>query len=198
VRDDLWIVSEVGRRLTPPIIMPAPEDCLRRALRSPRLDTDLETLKRCGFVRSTRPPIAYEGLRFAHADGLYRFPQRLHPEPPAPPDYPLRLLSLVRRTAIHSQILPQDQLSPPVVWVAPECPALEHLKAGSPAALVSPEGRLPVTVRTMAGLHPGVVVYRRGDWMSRGGGVNRIIRPVLTDLGGGAAFYDQYVRLEGL
>jgi anaerobic selenocysteine-containing dehydrogenase len=196
-RDDLWIVTEVGRRLDPPVAMPAPEECLRAALRSPWLRTDLETLKRAHFVRSTRPAVAYEGLRFAHSDGRYRFPQRLHPEPPAPYDYPLRLLSLVRRGAIHSQILPQGgPATPPPVWVAPDCPALARLEPGRPAALVSPEGRLRVTVRTLPGLHPGAVVYRRGDWLSRGGGVNQLIRPAATDLGGGAAFYDQYVRLE--
>jgi anaerobic selenocysteine-containing dehydrogenase len=195
-RDDLWIVTEVGRRLSPPVPMPDPEECLRAALKSPWLATDLETLKHARFVRSNRPVVAYEGLRLGHHDGRYRFPARLHPEPPAPPDFPLRLLSLVRRAAIHSQILPQDQAAPPAVWVAPDCEVLGRLDPDRPVALVSPLGRMPVTVRTLPGLHPAVVVYRRGDWMSRGGGVNRLIRAGLTDIGGGAAFYDQYVTLE--
>jgi hypothetical protein len=63
-------------------------------------------------------------------------------------------------------------------------------------ALVSPLGRLAVVVRLMPGLHPGAVVYRRGDWMSRGGGANQLIASGLTDMGGGAPFYEQYVRLE--
>lgn len=195
-RDDLWIVTEVGRRLSPPVPMPAAADCLRAALTSRWLDTDLDALKHRHFVRSSRPTIAYEGLRMGHRDGLYRFPRRLHPEPPAPPDFPLRLLSLVRRSAIHSQILPGDQASPPSVWVAPDCAALDPIDLVRPTALVSPLGRMRVTVRTLPGLHPAVVVYRRGDWMSRGGGVNRLVRAGLTDIGGGAAFYDQYVRLE--
>jgi anaerobic selenocysteine-containing dehydrogenase len=195
-RDDLWIVTEVGRRLDPPVPMPAPDDCLRAALASRWIDTDLEALKRARFVRSNRPAVAYEGLRTDHADGRYRFPLRLHPEPPAPPGFPLRLLSLVRRSAIHSQILPADQAAPPPVWVAPECAVLGRIDPGRPVALVSPLGRLAVTVRTLPGLHPAVVVYRRGDWMSRGGGVNRLIQAGLTDIGGGAAFYDQYVTLE--
>jgi len=195
-RDDLWIVTEVGRRLDPPVPMPAPDDCLRAALASRWLDTDLDALKRARFVRSNRPAVAYEGLRMDHADGRYRFPLRLHPEPPAPPGFPLRLLSLVRRSAIHSQILPADQASPPPVWVAPDCAVLGRIDLGRPLVLVSPLGRMPVAVRTLPGLHPAVVVYRRGDWMSRGGGVNRLIQAGLTDIGGGAAFYDQYVTLE--
>jgi anaerobic selenocysteine-containing dehydrogenase len=195
-RSDLWIVTELGKRLDPPVSLPTPEEGLRAALASPHLDATLEELKAAGFVRSRRPRIAYEGLRFDHSDGKYRFPGQLHDEPPAPAGYPLRLLTLVRRTAIHSQILPEDQNAPPTVWVAPECPALAALDPARPTALVSPTGRLPVKVRSMPGLHPRAVVYRRGDWMSRGGGANQLIAAGLTDLGGGAPFYDQYVRLE--
>jgi anaerobic selenocysteine-containing dehydrogenase len=195
-RTDLWIVSELGRRLNPPVVMPTPEDCLRAALASPHLQVTLEELRAKGFVRSQRPRVAYAGLKFAHGDGKYRFPGQLHDEPAAPDGYPLRLLTLVRRTAIHSQILPEDQLPPPSVWVAPECPVLASLDPDQPTELVSPTGRLPVKVRMMPGLHPGTVVYRRGDWMGRGGGANQLIAAGLTDLGAGAPFYDQYVRLE--
>jgi anaerobic selenocysteine-containing dehydrogenase len=195
-RPDLWIVTELGKRLDPPVCMPAPDDCLRAALASPHIETTLEALKTQHFVRSKRPRIAFEGLEFAHADGKYRFPGQLHDEPTAPAGYPLRLLTLVRRTAIHSQILPEDQQPFPPVWVAPECPVLQGLDLSKPVALVSSLGRLAVVVRLMPGLHPGAVVYRRGDWMSRGGGVNQLIAAGVTDMGGGAPFYDQYVRLE--
>jgi len=195
-RTDLWIVRELGKRLDPAVVLPSAEDCLRAALTSPHLDTTLEALKARGFVRSRRPRIAFEGLEFAHADGKYRFPGQLHDEPPAPAGYPLRLLTLVRRTAIHSQILPEDQNPVPSVWVAPDCPALKGVDRSIPAALVSPHGRLQVTVRLMPGLHPGAVVYRRGGWMNRGGGANQLIASGLTDLGGGAPYYSQYVRLE--
>jgi anaerobic selenocysteine-containing dehydrogenase len=195
-RTDLWIVSEVGRRLNPPVEMPEAEACLAAALKNPWLDTSIDELRERRFVRSRRPKVAFAGLDFAHPDGRYRFPADLHPEPPAPEGYPLRLLTLVRREAIHSQILPEDQTAPPRVWVAPDCPSLSGLDRDRPAALVSPLGRLSVTVTLMPGLHPGAVVYRRGDWMSRGGGANRLIAAGLTDLGGGAPFYDQHVRLE--
>jgi uncharacterized protein (TIGR00106 family) len=195
-RSDLWIVTELGKRLDPPVFMPSPGECLQTALSSPHLDTNLDELKVKRFVRSRRPRIAYQGLRFAHGDGKYRFPGQLHDEPAAPSDYPLRLLTLVRRTAIHSQILPEDHRPLPTVWVAPDCPVLAMLDDLTSAALVSPSGRLPVKVGLMRGLHPGTVVYRRGDWMNRGGGANQLIAAGLTDLGRGAPFYDQFVRLE--
>jgi anaerobic selenocysteine-containing dehydrogenase len=196
VRTDLWIVSELGRRLDPPVAMPDAEQCLRAALNSPDVETTLEELKAKRFVRSKRPRIAYEGLRFAHPDGKYRFPASLHEEPPPPIGYPLRLLTLVRRNAIHSQILPEDPAPLPAVGVAPDCPVLKDLDPSQPVSLVSPLGRLPVSLRLVPGLHPGAVVYRRGDWINRGGGANQLIASGVTDLGGGAPFYDQYVRLE--
>jgi hypothetical protein len=102
----------------------------------------------------------------------------------------------VRRNAIHSQMLPEDQKQPPVVWVATGSPCLENLNLENPVELVSPLGRLKVSVQTLPDLHPGVVIYRRGDWISMGGGVNQLIAAGLTDIGSGAAYYDQYVRLE--
>ena len=195
-RTDYRIIAELAKRLHPPIEIPDPDTVLSQSLVSPLLDTTLEELRDRGFVRTNRPMVAYERLRFDHADGKYRFPIELHPEPGAPDGYPLRLLSLIRRGAIHSQILPEDQEIPPSVWIAPECTAFDGLDSKKDVYLASPLGRLKVRLRTMPGLHPEVVVYRRGDWMGLGGGVNQLIREQLTDMGWGAAYYDQYVRLE--
>lgn len=195
-RPDHWMVAEIGRRLSPPVLLPEPETCLRAALDSPYVSFSFEELKRRGWARASRPQVAFEGLRFSHPDGLYHFPEKLHPEPPPPDGYPLRLLSLIRREAIHSQILPEDHPPTPWVWVAPDCPALAELDPEREAYLVSPLGRMRVRVKTMPGLHPGACLYRRDDWMKLGGGPNQLIAAGLTDLGEGAPYYDQYVRLE--
>jgi hypothetical protein len=102
----------------------------------------------------------------------------------------------VRRSAIHSQILPEDQNGLPRAWVAPDNLLLSKINPDKDVWIVSPLGRLKVALDIMIGLHPGVVLYRRGDWMNRGGGVNQLITAGLTDIGLGASFYDQYVRLE--
>ena len=195
-RNDYWILRQIGKRLDPPVHLPTSEDCMRASLDSPYLSTTFEEIRKCGCVRSNRPEIAYADLRFDHQDGKYRFPYLLHAEPGAPAEYPLRLLTLVRRKALHSQMLPEDQKNPPAVYVAHDSPCLTDLNLEKPVALVSPLGRLPVSVQTLPDLHPDVVIYRRGDWISRGGGVNQLIAAELTDIGSGAAYYDQYVRLE--
>jgi anaerobic selenocysteine-containing dehydrogenase len=197
-RSDFEILRDLGKRLDPPILIPEMDVCLSNALDSPFLDVSLEKMRETSHTRAKRPEIAFADLRFGHADGKYRFPEALHAEPSAPPDFPLRLLTLIRKEAIHSQILPEDHKPCPTVWVSPECPVWGEDKgeAEKDALLVSPLGRIRVKVRKCPGLHPEVVVYRRGDWMKLGGGANRLISARITDMGETAAFYNQHARLE--
>lgn len=195
-RSDHWILMELGKRLDPPIHLPPPEDCLNASLRSPHLSLSLDELREKRFVRADSTPVAYVGMQFDHPDGKCRLPTELHEEPPPPEGYPLRLLTLIRREALHSQILPENQTGLPRVWLSPECPTLKHLKLDEDVYLVSPLGRLRVRVETAPGLHPEVALYRRGDWMKLGGGANQLIAADLTDIGNGTPFYQQYVTLE--
>ena len=195
-RNDMWILSEIGKRLDPPILLPDTETCLRNSLQQPGLQISLEELRQKGCARADRPTVAYADMTFDHRDGKYRFPAALHPQPAAEPQYPLQLLTLVRRNAIHSQILPEDQEQLPRAWVAPDNPLLPGIDREKDIYLSSSLGRLKIDLQIMPGLHPGAVLYRRGDWMNQGGGVNQLISAGTTDLGSGAPFYDQQVRLE--
>lgn len=195
-RSDHWILSEIGRRLDPPLLLPEPEQCMEWSLRTSVLEINLEELRARKWVKARRPEVAYAGMRFDHPDGRYRLPSAFHDEPHPPAGYPLRLLTLIRRDHLHSQIPLDEQSMPPVVKVSPECLGLRGLRLDEPVYLASPLGRMEVRVEVQEGLHPGTVVYRRGDWWKLGGGANRIIAATLTDLGPGAAYYDQYVRLE--
>lgn len=195
-RSDYWIVSEVGRRLSPPIHLPDADTCWRASLESPHLKSSLEELRARDFIAAEHPRVAYEGMLFDHPDGRYRFPEALHDEPPAPLDYPLRLLTLIRGEAVHSQILPEHQTMPPPLGVSPLHAVWERLGSGGRVFMVSPLGRMEVVPFQVPGLHPRTVVYRRGDWMKLGGGANRLIAASLTDMGNGAPYYQQYVRLE--
>jgi anaerobic selenocysteine-containing dehydrogenase len=195
-KPDDQIIRELAGRVSPEVAIPDRETCLARSLASSRLETDLQRLRKAGSVRARRSAVPYEGLRFDHPDGKYRFPLALHDEPPPPEGYPLRLLSLIRKESMHSQILAEEQTIPPSAWVAPDCPYLERLDLSRETYVASARGRLKVRLQTLEGLHPEAVVYRRGDWMKLGGGINRLIEDGLTDIGGGAPYYQQYVRLE--
>ncbi len=195
-RTDHWIVSEVGKRLAPPIVVPGVDDILRTALDSPYLDVSLEALRERGFARAKRPHVAFAGLHFAHADGLYRFPALLHDEGPLPAGYPLYLLTLVERNELHSQMLPEDHPAQFAAWVAPDCVGLEGLDLERQVYLASPLGRMAVKLEWMASLHPTAVICRRGSWMKLGGGFNQILSAGLTDIGECGPVYSQGVRLE--
>ena len=195
-KDDYSILSELGKRLDPPVILPKPETCFNDALNLPFVDISSEALINDHYARAHRPAIPYADLRFDHFDGKYRFPIELHIEPEPPDDFPYRLLSSGRRDVMHSQILPEDQQGLPQVWVSPRCAVWNRIDTHKDIYLVSSKGRLQVGINSLKGLHPQTVLYRRGDWMKLGGGVNQIIEAGLTDMGTGAAFYDQYVRLE--
>jgi anaerobic selenocysteine-containing dehydrogenase len=195
-RTDHWIVRELGRRLHPPVVLPSARQCMAAALEAPGISVTLDPLRRMGFVEVPISKVPYADLQFDHPDGLARLPMRLHDEFTAHGDYPLRLLSLIRREAIHSQLLAEDQQGLPRVWVSPDCPSLAPLNLDAPVFIASPLGRIQVRVSVMDELHADAVVYRRGDWMAMGGGINRIISDQPTDIGGGAAYYHQFVRLE--
>ena len=195
-RSDFWILTELGKRLNPPIVLPTAEDCMKASLDSPYLGIALEDLRQLGFARAKRPLIPYGGLEFDHPDCKYHLPKEIHEEPSPPAGFPLRLLTLVRRNFLHSQILPEEHDPVPSVWVSAERDAVGKLDLEKDVYMVSPLGRLKVRVKYLQGLHPEAVIYRRGDWMRLGGGVNQIIAAELTDMGDGAAYYSQYVRLE--
>lgn len=196
VRTDHRIMTELGGRLEPAIEIPDVEEIFERCLDTDNLATTLEELRAVGFARMNRDRVAYADLEFGHPDGRYRFPEDLTPPPQADPDYPLALLSLIRREATHSQMLPDIQDTPPKVWLSPDSQAWLGFDPTMDVYLATPLGRLRVMPLKMAGLHPDTVLYRRGDWWSRGGGINQLIEARLTDLGDLAAFYSQTARLE--
>jgi anaerobic selenocysteine-containing dehydrogenase len=195
-RSDDWIMRELGRRLDPPIALDDNNRYFQNALALPTVKISLQALQHQKYIQRDQPAVVYEGCRFRHADGLCRLPNQLHAEPPVPAQYPLRLLSLVRRGHIHSQVLPEDQTRLPVVWVSPQCPQLKRLDLNKDIYLNGYKQRIKVKLEYLNPLHPQTLIYRRGDWMKCRGGINQLIKESLTDLGSGAAYYDQYVRLE--
>lgn len=191
VRDDLWIVRELGRRIG------RPDD--------PLLADPAATVARMSaawfpderpFGRNPTQPEVPFAAGFPTPSGK----ARLISEPPPPPDaderYPLTLLSLSSRRWQTSQLLEAEQRSPARCIVHP-C-AAAGLAHGARARLVSPLGELVVELALDAGLHPAACVVHRGGWVACGRGVNLLVEGRATDLGGGTAFYSQQVRLEPL
>jgi len=195
-RSDFDIITELGKRLDPPIYLPSSEHCLATGLDASAVTVSLADIKKHGFARSNHPVVAYADNRFDHPDGRAHLIDALHSDPMPDPAYPLQLLTLISERAIHSQMAPEDQTGLPIVTVSPFAPALSQIDANRPVYLATRIGRMPVTVAHQPGLHPQTVVLRRGGWIKTGHGANRIIEPMVTDMGDGTAYYSQWARLE--
>jgi anaerobic selenocysteine-containing dehydrogenase len=196
VRSDFEILSDLGRRLSPPILLPPAEECLIRGLEKVGGAAALTELRTRGWMKTQWPSPSYENLIFDHPDGRYRFPETLNGPEPVDSDYPLRLLTLVDKHNLHSQIPEKDQTGLPTVWVSPNCPCAAGIDSGRPIDLVTRLGRLRALLAWDETLHPEAVVVRRGGWLKHGRGVNHLIEAHITDMGENAAQYEQGARLE--
>ena len=197
VRSDLWMVRKLNERLGQGVEIPNRQACLKRSLafpKGPEPEMIWAQLKEQGFILAREQKPAFEQGP-AHGDGRFHLLRRISPQPEEDNKFPLYLLSLIRTEAVHSQILPSDQSMPPTVWVNPHAPGLQEVDASREVFLVSELGRIQVRVAFEPSLHPQALVYRRGDWMGLGGGVNQLIRDEVTDLEVGAAQYSQRVGL---
>ncbi|EGJ48380.1 molybdopterin-dependent oxidoreductase [Desulfocurvibacter africanus] len=193
-RSNFDIAASLAARLS--LEFPTAEEVMRDALRAPAMHTSLEELRERGWAKAPERGVPWADGHFAHPDGKYRFPEALHEEPTAPIGYPLRLLSLIRKDHLLSQIPEEDQTGLPSAYVSPDCATLAELDLSKPVFLSTPLGRLQVRLELQPGLHPEVVLYPRGDWLKCGRGVNRLIEPREADFGGQAAYYSQQARLE--
>ncbi|WP_018125636.1 molybdopterin-dependent oxidoreductase [Desulfovibrio oxyclinae] len=193
-RSDFEILRELGARLTTPITFPDAETCLRSSLQESGID--LDDLRETGFARGDWPQIAFEDLRFGHEDGLYHLPETLSDAREHDANYPLMLMTLVRREAIHSQIPEEEQAEMLTARISPDNPMLKGLNTADPALLETEAGSMRVMVAVEEGIHPQTVILRRGGWMRHGRNPNAVIADHVTDMGGGAAYYSQYCTLK--
>ena len=196
---DYAIIRALSERVRPDAPLPEEDVCLTTTLQhSPSLPAQAwNVMQRQGFVIGDHPRLAFAGGETAHFDGRFHCLPSCSPPIPCDPAYPLRLITAVRRDAVHSQI-GQEEQGTPEVWLGPDSQVWKEIAPGQQARLVSPLGVLRVRCVPSSDLHPDAVLYRRGDWMSLGGGANQLIESLTTDLGGGTAYYEQRVRLEPL
>jgi anaerobic selenocysteine-containing dehydrogenase len=54
-RDDMWILTQIGKRLDPPVELPDVETCLKKSLDGPYLQVTLEEMRRKGCAKADRP-----------------------------------------------------------------------------------------------------------------------------------------------
>ena len=112
-------------------------------------------------------------------------------------EFPLVFVSTSSRRWQTSQLPEQEQDGPARCTVHPDAAAAAGVADGDVCRLESPLGAMEVRVTTEARMHPSACVVHRGGWLRHGRCVNLLVQARETDLGGGAAFYAQRVRLAG-
>ncbi len=142
------------------------------------------------------PEVIFHDRRTARPGGRVALVHE--PAAPAPrgtDDYPLLLMAMSVPAAQSSQ-WSVPVTGPPEVRVHPEAPGAPT--DGTRASLESALGALEVVVRHDPGVRPDVVLAAKGGMLRDGRCTNVLVRPVPTDDGGGAAFYEEPVRLRPL
>jgi len=192
-RTDFDIAAQVARRLGLGVPWRTVDDWLAACL--PEGGESLEAVRRNGGWEAPEAEVAWIG-GFGHADGLFRLLTSVSREPLPDPIHPWRLLTVIRATALNSQLLPEEQKASLPVRLHPQTARRLGLEPGSPVRISSAHGDLEAEVHLDPGLHPEAVACPRGGWLSLGQGVNEVTQAAATDTGGGAAFYGTRVRVE--
>jgi len=210
-RTDWEITSELERRLGLEAHYPDLDSWLNASL--PSECGGLDRLRRETWCELPHDPVVFRDGS-AHADGRFRLLDSLSPpEPPEPPETPetpdlsgaerpLRLLSLIRREAMHSQILPENQrgwdsddgLGLPM-RMNPETARSRNLAPGDTVELEASDHRLTGRLLFDEGLVPGVVACPRDGWVQFGLGPNLLTADLTSDMGETAAFYETRVAV---
>ena len=202
-REDLWILKQLGRRLgrARDPLLADPGETLRQLTEGWGLGDE-------GWARNpAQDPVPFsEG--FPTPSGKARLitaiPQwllaRLNTEHTGHTEkeeggYPLVLLSTSSRRWQTSQLPEQEQDGPAECTVHPDAAAAAGVVHGEICLLQSPLGSMEVRLHTEERMSPAACVVHRGGWLRHGRCVNALVQARETDLGEGAAFYDQRVRL---
>lgn len=198
-RSDLEIVQGLAVRLgLGDAFAGTARDWKRRLVAGPLADAGvtLEALE-AGAVRNPfAPRVAFEGRRFPTPSGKARLLDSLPgPAPVADPLRPLILMALATPLRQGSQDL-EPPVGPPEARVHPASAA--GFPDGARARLESRLASLEVVVRHDAGQRRDVVIVPKGGQIQHGQCANRLLPARETDAGGGAAYYDEPVRLVSL
>lgn len=155
----------------------------------------LDSLRDASRRDPSSSSIAFLGRRFATPSGRFRFLDEYRGPRAFDPEFPLHFqaLSTGRWQASQLTEADEDREGPLVVSAHPA--ACLGIADGDEAWLESRVGRLRVVVRHDSAYREDTIYAPRARSVRRGLCVNAIIAARETDFGGGAAYYDEPVRL---
>lgn len=192
-RHELEIWSDLAQRLgLGDALAGTPREWKQRMLSKLRpFDISLEDLQAGGVRNPLASQVLFEGLQFATPDGKMNLVTEFSAPPPACSEFPFTLMAVSTSKSQSSQ-----WSLPPTPLAVVRC--FPGVFPAGPARLCTAKGQMKVQVVPDDTIHPNVLWMEKGRAPSHGGCPNQLIEAVETDIGGGAAFYDQPARLEPL
>jgi anaerobic selenocysteine-containing dehydrogenase len=198
VKSDLAIVQALAARVGLADVMAGDARAWKARFVATRLGPrgiTVDDLDRGAVRNPLAGPVLFEGHRFATPSGKVQLVVDAAPaDLRVDRDYPLSLLSSSTEDAQSSQ-WSRPLEGPAVATVHPDAAA--GLADGAIARLESRIGSMVVRVKHDARQRRDVVLVPKGGHLKDGRCANVLIRARATDLGEGAAFYDEGVRLVG-
>jgi anaerobic selenocysteine-containing dehydrogenase len=196
VKSDLEIVQELAARVGLAAELSGDARAWKERIVRPKLEAHgvtVEALDRGPVKNPLAQRVLFEGRRFATPSGKVQLAAELAPAAlAADPDYPLSLLSLSTEDAQSSQ-WSRALEGPAVATVHPQ--ASHGIADGEVARLESRIGTMTVRVKHDARQRRDVVLVPKGGHLADGRCANVLVRARATDMGEGAAYHDERVRL---
>lgn len=154
---------------------------------------------RSGPVRiADTPMVPYSDQVFPTPSGKFRFMTELvrPPERPEEKVYPYRLLSVIAREWIGSEMTWTEQKGLLPVSLNPREAQRLGLREGQTVRLVSSVGEMQARLILDPGLRRDTVVCTRGGWVKLGRGINVLTRDVVSKVGNGTPYFETKVKVE--
>ena len=196
VRSDLAILQALAARVGLSGVLDGDARSWKRRLVEPTLGprgVTLEDLERAPLRSPVAPRIVFAGRRFATPSGKVNLVHEAPPAPAAPPpDRPLWLMALSTERSQSSQWA-RPETGPATVTVHPDSAA--GVPEGGLARLESTHGALIVRLAHDPAQRRDVALMPKGGHLRDGRCPNALIAARTTDLGEGAALYDEPVRI---
>lgn len=192
-RHELWIWQELARRWELPDKLEGTPSEWKERLLGGRVA--LSELRRGPVRNPLATPLLFENGRFPTPSGKMNLICQEPPRTGHDPAYPWTLLAISTPKAQSSQ-WSEIPDSPPRARLHPG--NANGWTDGQLLKLQSRRGEMTVRLVLDPDVHPEVVCMDKGGQARLGGCPNALIEAVETDLGGGASFYDERVRLAEL
>jgi anaerobic selenocysteine-containing dehydrogenase len=196
VRSDLEIYQALAERLGfGERLAGTPAEWAERLLEPVRDRVSLEALRRGAVRNPLAPPVLFEGRRFRTPDGRFHFVSDVALDEDLPPaGFPLQLGCFSTPKAQSSQWSMAWDGRPIEARCHPQ--SSRGLRDGDVVQVTSRIGSMRVTLRLDATLRRDMLLIPKGGWLEHGCAANTLVRAETTDLGLGAVYYDEWVRLD--